>query len=83
MRYQGATNSQLGEGQFVGTLDLQADVLSELDVVTRTATRVMCWCRKTLAAFTAQRPGVKLALELQRILGTTLAKLPSGKPTVR
>jgi hypothetical protein len=79
--YRGATISRLGEGQFVGTLDLQADVVSELDVVTRTAMRVMCWQRETLTAFTAQRPDVKLALErsigfeLQNILGTTLATL--------
>jgi hypothetical protein len=79
--YHGATISQLGEGQFVGTLDLQADVVSELDVVTRTATRVMCWRRETITAFAAKRPDVKLALErsvgfeLQRILGTTLATL--------
>jgi hypothetical protein len=73
------------ERRFVGTLDLQADVLSELDVVTRTASRVMCWRRETLTAFTARRPDVKLALErsvgfeLQRILGTTLATLhPRG-----
>lgn len=82
--YQGTTISHLGEGQFVGTLDLKADVLRDLDVVTRTAARVMCWRRETLTDFMAQRPDVQLALErsvgyeLQRILDTTLAKLSPG-----
>jgi hypothetical protein len=80
--YDGAIISQLGAGQFVGTVDLQADAVGHLDVVTRTEMRVMCWRRDTLTAFMAQRPDVKLALErsigleLQRILDTTLAKLP-------
>lgn len=86
--YQGATISQLGEGQFVGVLDLQADGLNDLDVVTRTAMRVMCWPQDTLRAFMAKRPDVALSLErsigfeLQRILDTALAKLhpsDSGK----
>ena len=53
----------------------------DLDVVTRSATRVMCWPRDTLQAFIAHRPAVALALErsvgfeLQRILDTTLTKL--------
>lgn len=79
--YHGATISQLGEGQFVGGIDVEAEVVGDLDVVTRTATRVICWPRDTLQAFVAQRPDVALALErsvgfeLQRILGTTLTKL--------
>jgi hypothetical protein len=79
--HHGATISQLGEGQFVGSLDVQADVLGDLDVVTRTAMRVMCWQRETLTHFAAQRPDVALALErsvgfeLKRILDTSLAKL--------
>lgn len=83
--YHGATISKLGEGQFVGVLDLQADGLSDLDVVTRTAMRVMCWPQDALRAFMAKRPDVALSLErsigfeLQRILDTALAKLhPSG-----
>jgi hypothetical protein len=83
--YHGATVSQLGEGQFVGSLDLQADALGDLDVVTRTAMRVMCWPRDTLRGFIAERPDVALALErsvgleLLRILDTTLTKLsPEG-----
>ena len=83
--YQGAIISQLGEGQFVGVLDDEANELGNLDVVTRTAMRVMCWPRDTLSAFMAKRPDVALALErsigfeLQRILDTELAKLrPSG-----
>lgn len=79
--YRAAIISQLGEGQFVGVLDLQADILGDLNVVTRTAMRVMCWRRETLTAFTARRPDVALALErsigldLQRRLETILAKL--------
>jgi hypothetical protein len=82
--YHGATISQLGEGQFVGGIDLQAEVVGDLDVVARTSTRVMCWPRDTLRAFIAHRPAVALALErsvgfeLQRILDTTLTKLSSG-----
>jgi CRP-like cAMP-binding protein len=82
--YHGATISQLGEGQFVGALDDQADELGDLDVVTRTAMRVMCWPRDTLSAFMSKRPDVALALErsigfeLQRILDTALAKLRPG-----
>lgn len=79
--YQGATISQLGEGQFVGTIDIKADVLHDLDVVARTTMRVMCWRRDILSDFMAQRPDVQLALqrsvgyELQSILDTTLGKL--------
>ncbi len=79
--YHGATISQLGEGQFVGGIDLQTEVVGDLDVVTRTATRVMCWPRDTLQAFIACRPDIALALErsvgfeLQRILDTTLTTL--------
>lgn len=82
--YHGATISQLGEGQFVGGIDLKAEVVGDLNVVTRTATRVMSWPRDTLQAFIAHRPDVALALErsvgfeLQRILGTTLTKLSPG-----
>jgi len=83
--YRGATISQLGEGQFVGLLDRAADVTGDLDVVTRTAMRVMCWQRETLQAFMAQRPDVALALErsvgyeLQRLLDTVLSDLRSKK----
>lgn len=82
--YHGAMISQLGEGQFVGGIDLEAEVVGDLDVVTRNATRVMCWPRRTLQAFIARRPDVALALErsigfeLQRILDTTLTKLSPG-----
>lgn len=81
VRYQGATISQLGEGQFVGTIDIKADVLRDLDVVAQTTMRVMCWRRDILTEFMAQRPDVQLALqrsvgyELERILDTTLGKL--------
>jgi len=64
-----------------GLVRYAADILGDLNVVTRTAMRVMCWQRETLTAFTARRPDVALALErsigldLQRRLETILAKL--------
>lgn len=82
--YQGTTISQLGEGQFVGVLDVQAEKGSDIDVIARSAMRVMCWRRETLTAFMTKRPDVALALErsigfeLQRILDTALAKIRPG-----
>lgn len=79
--YCGTKISQLGEGQFVGTIDLQADALGDFDVFTRTATRVMCWPRDRLKSFLVQRPDVALALrrsvgfEVERLLDATLTKL--------
>jgi hypothetical protein len=84
--YHGAAISRLGEGQFVGGIDLQADVLGDLDVVTRTAMRVMCWPRDTLRNFLAERPDVALALErsvgfeLRHILDTALTKVTPNPP---
>jgi hypothetical protein len=79
--YQGKKVSQLGEGQFVGGVDLFAGTTGNLDILMQTAARVMCWPRDRLEAFLAQRPDVALSLqrsvgyELQQILGTTLTKL--------
>lgn len=79
--YRATTISQLGEGQFVGNLDLHAEQFGDLDVLTTTAMRVMCWPRDKLQAFLEQRPDVALALErsvgfeVWRILGKTLTKL--------
>jgi hypothetical protein len=79
--YRGEKISELGAGQFIGTIDLHADTLGDIDVLTRTATRVMCWPRSPLQAFLAQRPDVALAFarsvgfELRRILDTALTKL--------
>jgi hypothetical protein len=84
--YNGKTISQLGEGQFVGELDVRADSENDIDVLMRTAARVMCWPRDHLNAFLAKRPDVALYLqrsigyELQRILDTTLTKLHSSPP---
>lgn len=82
--YRGTKISQLGDGQFVGVIDLQGDDAG-FDVVTRTATRLMCWPQNTLQRFIAKRPDVALALqrsvgfELQHLLDTTLTKLPSTR----
>jgi hypothetical protein len=83
--YRKTTISQLGERQFVGSLDVHAGTFGDLDVLTTTAMRVMCWPRDKLQAFLEQRSDVALALErsvgfeLHRILGTTLTAL-SGPP---
>lgn len=72
--------AELGEGQFVGAIDVQADHV-DMDVVVRKDVRVMCWSRKVLVAFIAKRPDVALALErsvgveVQRLLGSALSKL--------
>jgi hypothetical protein len=90
--YQGTKISQLSEGQFVGSVDAHADAFGNIDVLTRTAMRVMCWPREALQQFIAHRPAVALALdrsggfELQRILDSTLTKLdayPSAKKNNR
>lgn len=79
--YRGEKISELGAGQFIGTIDLHSDTLGDIDVLTRTATRMMCWPRSPLHAFLAQRPDVALAFErsvgfeLRRILDTALTKL--------
>ena len=48
MIYRGEKISELGAGQFIGTIDLHADTLGDIDVLTRTATRLMCWPRRPL-----------------------------------
>jgi Popeye protein conserved region len=79
--YRGEKISELGEGQFVGEIDLHADIVGDMDVLMRTAARVMCWPRDRLRAFAAKRPDVALALErsvgfeLQHVLDTTLTKI--------
>jgi hypothetical protein len=84
--YRGDLISQLGEGQFVGTIDVRADVLDDIDVQIQTVTRVMCWPREHLHSFVAGRPDVELALErsvgleLQRLLDATLGELKTPPP---
>jgi hypothetical protein len=85
--YRKTTISQLGEGQFVGQLDVHADTFGDMDVLTKTAMRVMCWPRDKLQEFLERRPDVALALqrsvgfELQKILDTTLTKLSGPSPS--
>ena len=79
--YHGAKISELGEGQFVGVIDLQADAFGDFEILTRTPTRVMCWSRNKLQRFLAGRPDVALALvrsvgfEVERLLDATITKL--------
>jgi Popeye protein conserved region len=78
----GKTIAELGDGQFVGVIDLCADRVP-IDVIVRQPAHIMCWPVQTLKTFLADRPDVALALqrsiglELQRMLGTTLADLDS------
>ena len=82
--YRGTKISQLGAGQFVGTIDLQAEAMGDFEVWTRTATRVMCWPRDRLQSFLAPRPDVALALErsvgfdVARVVDATLTKLSAS-----
>jgi Popeye protein conserved region len=84
--YRGDMISQLGEGQFIGTIDLRADALDDIDVQIKTITRVMCWPREKLHAFVSGRPDVALALErsvgleLQRLLDASLSELKPSAP---
>jgi hypothetical protein len=79
--YRGEKISELGAGQFIGAIDLHADTLRDIDVLTRTATRVMCWPRSSLQTFLVQHPDVASALdrslgfEMRHILNTALTKL--------
>jgi len=76
----GTKIAELGEGQFVGVIDVHAQEL-DIDVIVRTDTRVKCWSRSRLSAFLADRPDVALALErsagleVGRLLDTALSKL--------
>ncbi len=78
--HNGIKISELGQGQFVGTIDVRAAELA-LDVLVRLNVRAMCWPRSTLQTFLAKRPDVELALErsvgleVQQLLDRTLSKL--------
>jgi Popeye protein conserved region len=83
--YRGTKVAELGEGQFVGGINLQADVLGDFEISVRTAVRLMCWPRDRLRKFLGQRPDVALALErsvgfeVYQLLDTTLAKLSTAQ----
>ncbi len=72
--------AELGEGQFVGVIDVHAERI-DMDVLVRSDARVMCWSRGPLQAFLNDRPDVALALErsvgleVRRLLDTALNKL--------
>jgi hypothetical protein len=79
--YRNTKVAELGEGQFAGDIDLRADSAGDIDVLMRTATRVMCWPRDHLKEFLARRPDVAIALQrsvgfqLRDLLAETVAKL--------
>jgi hypothetical protein len=84
VEHNGIKISELGQGQFVGTIDVRAAELA-VDVLVRLEVRAMCWPRTTLQTFLAKRPDVELALErsvgleVQQLLDRTLSKLdPKG-----
>jgi hypothetical protein len=85
--YRGMKVSQLGEGQFVGTIDLNAEQGIEIDVVMRTPARLMCFPRNRLTAFLSNRPDVELALtrsvglEIYRLLEAAYLKLGGPSST--
>jgi hypothetical protein len=78
--HKGAKISELGAGQFVGSIDPRADELA-VDVVVRATVRGMCWPRETLQRFMAARPDVALALdrsvglEVQELLDAALSEI--------
>lgn len=78
--HDGIKISELGEGQFVGPIDLRANELV-MDVIVRREVRAMCWARDILQRFLSNRPDVDLALErsvgleVRDLLDSTLSKL--------
>jgi CRP-like cAMP-binding protein len=64
--------AELGDGQFVGAIDLRAKA-GTLDVVARTATLIVCWPREPLEAYLDRRPDVSLALH--RSIGLQVTRL--------
>jgi Popeye protein conserved region len=79
--HRGIKITELGEGQFVGGIDVQAASNVDIDVLVRLRARVMCFPRKQLQAFLSNRPDVDLALErsvgleVRRLLDVSLSKL--------
>ena len=79
--YRSEKISKIGEGQFLGDLDVRADTVGDIDVLIRTATRVMCWSRRHLQSYLKERPDVSLALQrsldlqLRELLDSTLSKI--------
>jgi hypothetical protein len=83
--HAGITIEELGEGQFVGGIDKCVAEGYEIEVLVRTAVRVMCWPSEKLEPYLAKRPDVALALErsvglgMRRLLDTALAEI-GAKP---
>jgi CRP-like cAMP-binding protein len=82
--YRGQKISEVGEGHFVGVIDVHAEKGEEIDVFVRTASRVMSWSRQPLQQYLVQRPDVALALQrsldvqLRELLGTALSEFFAG-----
>lgn len=73
--YEGKAVAELGEGQFVGEIDLLSRS-ADIDVIVHNQAHVMCFPRDTLHAFVRRRPDVALAL--QRSVGYELQRLLAG-----
>ncbi len=54
--YRKAKVAELGEGQFVGGVDLCADLAPDVDVLVRESVRVMCWPRARLEPSSQSAP---------------------------
>lgn len=82
--HEGTKIAELGEGQFVGTIDARAREI-DVDVFVRRDVRVMCWPRGQLSRFLADRPDAALALErsvgleIQHTLGSTLSVIDRSR----
>jgi hypothetical protein len=83
--YDSKMVAELGEGQFVGGIDVLS-ASADIDVIVRSGARVMCWPRESLQTFLQRRPDVALALqrgigyELRRLLDKAYSKLEKAPP---
>lgn len=83
--HHGTKIAELGEGQFIGTIDVHAEEI-DMDVLVRKEARTMCWSRVALQDFLKHRPAVALALErsvgleVERLLDTALETLDNSGP---
>ena len=68
MIYRGEKISELGAGQFIGTIDLHADTLGDIDVLTRTATRLDVLASQAVAGVPCAASRRRVSVRAQRRL---------------